>query len=107
MQNILWSQCISVSSSLKCLNVEGNQLAGLPCGMLDLSNIQQLHVENNFMHPFFWAENIINQPQRLTDLSSLCIVKNELNQLYGPNMPSDIKHILNQYDFIKFDINAI
>ncbi|XP_065832223.1 leucine-rich repeat-containing protein 63-like [Oscarella lobularis] len=81
-------------SLLRSFNAEGNQLAGLPCGMLHLSNIRQLQVANNFMHPLFWAENIVNQPQRLMDLASMCLVQNEVHLVYGSNLPSEIKELM-------------
>lgn len=60
--------CILVTFSLPCrmlrfLNLEGNQLAALPCSFLKLRNLRSLRVYNNFMHPLFWRENSQNNPQ--------------------------------------------
>ena len=49
--------------SLCVLNVEGNQLSGLPCGILELRDVKQILASNNFMHPLLWAEKSVSQPQ--------------------------------------------
>jgi len=51
-----------MNSQLKKLNVEGNQLEGLPPGLLDLP-LKQLDTEGNFMHVLLWPDNTRNQPQ--------------------------------------------
>ncbi|KAK6195404.1 hypothetical protein SNE40_000842 [Patella caerulea] len=63
---------ISKMKYLLELNLEGNQLPAMPSGALKL-NLQYLNVKNNFMHPLFWKENTYNEPQRLSDISSLVI----------------------------------
>ena len=48
--------------NLKRLNIEGNQLAGLPSTALSLP-LNQLLSGDNYMHPLLWHENTRNQPQ--------------------------------------------
>jgi len=52
----------TVFSQLQKLNVEGNQLEGLPPGLLNLP-LKQLDTEGNFMHALLWPGNTRNQPQ--------------------------------------------
>jgi len=47
---------------LKRLNIEGNQLAGLPSTALTLP-LTHLLPGDNLMHPLLWHENTRNQPQ--------------------------------------------
>ena len=49
-------------SSLRELNLEGNQLGALPVGALYL-NLKYLRIQNNFTHPLMWRETAANQPQ--------------------------------------------
>lgn len=49
-------------SQLQKLNVEGNQLEGLPPGLLDLP-LKHLDTEGNLMHVLLWAHNTRNQAQ--------------------------------------------
>lgn len=58
--------------------MEGNELIGLPCGMLRL-NLFKVRVRNNFMHPLLWLENCINSPQPLMDLCALKLQKEFIN----------------------------
>ena len=51
-----------VFSSLRELNLEGNQLGALPVGALYL-NLKYLRIQNNFTHPLMWRETAANQPQ--------------------------------------------
>ncbi|XP_015266490.1 PREDICTED: leucine-rich repeat-containing protein 63 [Gekko japonicus] len=83
---------ISNARSLGCLIIEGNLLYVLPCGILKLP-LKCLRVENNFLHPFFWREFKQLQPQRLTDMASLCFVRNKLQERY-PKIPEDIQKLL-------------
>ena len=48
--------------SLRKLNIEGNQLSGLPYPAASLS-LTQLLAGDNLMHPLLWRENTRNQPQ--------------------------------------------
>ncbi|XP_060091461.1 leucine-rich repeat-containing protein 63 [Heteronotia binoei] len=86
------SNAISNARSLSCLIVEGNLLYALPCGILKLP-LKCLKVENNFLHPFFWRELEQLQPQRLTDMASLCFVQSNLRKRY-PKIPEDIQKLL-------------
>lgn len=41
---------------LKELNVAGNELRYLPCGMLRLESLRRLAIRDNYMHPLLWKE---------------------------------------------------
>ena len=41
---------------LKELNVAGNELRYLPCGMLRLDALRRLAIRDNYMHPLLWKE---------------------------------------------------
>uniref|UniRef100_UPI00398F686D leucine-rich repeat-containing protein 63 isoform X2 n=1 Tax=Pristiophorus japonicus TaxID=55135 RepID=UPI00398F686D len=79
--------------ALQFLNVEGNELMSLPCDLLQLQ-LKNLLVENNYMHPLFWKEYSLNQPQQLTDLAAITFSKNHLSQHYT-NIPKEVQNILN------------
>lgn len=53
---------MSFCRSLRRLNVEGNQLSGLPYPAAALS-LTHLFTGDNLMHPLLWRENTRNQPQ--------------------------------------------
>ncbi|XP_064800430.1 leucine-rich repeat-containing protein 63 isoform X3 [Oncorhynchus masou masou] len=58
--------------TLEYLNVEGNQLPGLPCGALRLS-LTQLRISNNYMHPYFWKSCSWNSPQDLQHSATMTL----------------------------------
>nr|XP_054771313.1 uncharacterized protein LOC129279242 [Lytechinus pictus] len=68
---------------LRALNLEGNQLPALPCGMLKLRDLHYLRVINNFMHPLLWRENSQNNPQRLSDMAALVCKQEGLDCVEG------------------------
>uniref|UniRef100_H0XDX1 Leucine rich repeat containing 63 n=1 Tax=Otolemur garnettii TaxID=30611 RepID=H0XDX1_OTOGA len=78
--------------SLERLNVDGNELGFFPCGILKLS-LMKIQFENNFTHPCFWKEYSLNDPQRLTHIVSLFIVKHGLHKLYE-KIPAKIQNLL-------------
>ena len=45
---------INIIRNLREINVEGNQLTYMPCGLLRLKRVTSLGVRNNFMHPLLW-----------------------------------------------------
>lgn len=54
----------SIDRSLRKLNVEGNQLSGLPYSSAHaLSSLTHLLIGDNLTHPLLWTENTRNQPQ--------------------------------------------
>ncbi|XP_002130160.2 uncharacterized protein LOC100180427 [Ciona intestinalis] len=86
--------------NLRFLNVEGNELPGLPCGLLKL-NLFRIRVQNNFMSALFWKENSNNNPQRLTDLTSLKLQQSFIqgqteNYL---NLPQTVAHDLSNHNY--------
>nr|KAF6428024.1 leucine rich repeat containing 63 [Rousettus aegyptiacus] len=84
--------------SLKKLNVDGNDLTAFPPGILKL-NLKKILFENNFTHPSLWKENSLNSPQRLTHLTSLFFLKNNLHKYYDA-IPVKIQTLLNWYSSI-------
>ncbi|KAJ6659219.1 hypothetical protein lerEdw1_019265 [Lerista edwardsae] len=82
-------------SHLTYLNLEGNFLYVLPCGILKVP-LNQLKVENNFLHNYFWGEIRQLQIQRLTDLAALCFAQNDLWKM-NKWIPKAIKEILDNY----------
>lgn len=82
-----------VCRSLKKLNVDGNDLTAFPPGILKL-NLKKILFENNFTHPSLWKENSLNSPQRLTHLTSLFFLKNNLHKYYDA-IPVKIQTLLN------------
>ncbi|KAM3851023.1 leucine-rich repeat-containing protein 63 [Vipera latastei] len=83
--------------SLNYLNLEGNLLYSLPCGILKLQ-LSHLLVENNFLHACFWNETFLMQPQRLTDMAALCFVKHQLWKTYS-HLPEEIHDIISKIRF--------
>ncbi|XP_067896267.1 leucine-rich repeat-containing protein 63-like isoform X2 [Heterodontus francisci] len=81
------------AGKLQYLNVEGNELITLPCGLLQLQ-LKHVRVANNYMHPLFWEKNARNQPQQLTHLAALTFSKNHLSQQYT-NITKEVQDILN------------
>ncbi|XP_078088360.1 leucine-rich repeat-containing protein 63 isoform X2 [Mustelus asterias] len=81
------------AGKLQLLNVEGNELITLPCGLLQLQ-LKNIRTENNYMHPLVWEGTIQNQPQRLTDLAAVTFSKNHLSQQYT-NISKEVQDILN------------
>ncbi|XP_024903716.1 leucine-rich repeat-containing protein 63 [Pteropus alecto] len=79
--------------SLKKLIVDGNDLTTFPPGILKL-NLKKILFENNFTHPSLWKENSLNSPQRLTHLTSLFFLKNNLHKYYDV-IPVKIQTLLN------------
>lgn len=79
--------------SLKKLIVDGNDLTTFPPGILKL-NLKKILFENNFTHPSLWKENSLNSPQRLTHLTSLFFLKNNLHKYYDA-IPVKIQTLLN------------
>ena len=51
-----------MSRNLCKLNVESNELIGLPPGLLSLP-LYQLLVSDNYIHPALWKENCRSPPQ--------------------------------------------
>ena len=60
--NLMYSVFLLPNRNLRRLNIEGNQLAGLPSTALSLP-LTQLLPGDNYMHPLLWHENTRNQPQ--------------------------------------------
>ncbi|XP_066267668.1 uncharacterized protein [Branchiostoma lanceolatum] len=79
------------------LNLEGNQLAAMPCGSLKLRRLKHLKVKNNFMHPLLWKENAEKMPQRLIDMCSVVLMKDDLYRSYR-NLPVTAQSILDSTD---------
>ncbi|KAF6376457.1 leucine rich repeat containing 63 [Rhinolophus ferrumequinum] len=79
--------------SLKKLIVDGNEMTSFPSGILKL-NLKKLLFANTFTHPSFWKENSLNSPQRLTQLTSLIFLKNNLHKYYDV-IPGEIQTLLN------------
>nr|XP_035158538.2 leucine-rich repeat-containing protein 63 isoform X2 [Callithrix jacchus] len=78
--------------SLEKLTVDGNELSFFPRGILEL-NLTKLQFENNFTHPCFWRDNSLNNPQQLTHMVSLFIVKNKLHTFYD-TIPVEVQKLL-------------
>ncbi|XP_006163505.1 leucine-rich repeat-containing protein 63 isoform X2 [Tupaia chinensis] len=78
--------------SLDRLNVDGNELCFLPPGILKL-NLTKIQIDNNYTHPCFWKENSLNSSQRLTQISALFIVKNNIHTFYDV-IPAEIQKLL-------------
>ncbi|XP_010979182.2 leucine-rich repeat-containing protein 63 [Camelus dromedarius] len=78
--------------SLKKLIVDGNELTTFPPGILKLT-LRKILFENNFTHPTLWKENSVNSPQRLTQLTSLFFLKNNL-LMYYTEIPEKIQKLL-------------
>ncbi|XP_038051222.1 uncharacterized protein LOC119724305 [Patiria miniata] len=91
------SEIRHLRSTLRELNVEGNQLPALPCSALKLRKLRYLRVTNNFMHPLFWKENSQNEPQRLLDLSSLAVKQSGLDIFRPSLLPDSLHSVLNRY----------
>ncbi|KAM8784453.1 LOW QUALITY PROTEIN: leucine-rich repeat-containing protein 63 [Rhynchonycteris naso] len=79
--------------SLKKLIVDGNNLTSFPSGILKL-NLKKILFENTYTHPLLWRENSLNSPQRLTQLTSLFFLKNNLHKYYY-SIPVKIQMLLN------------
>ena len=60
--SFLYPSLVYIYSSLRELNLEGNQLGALPVGALHL-NLKYVRIQNNFTHPLMWRETAKNQPQ--------------------------------------------
>uniref|UniRef100_A0A2K5DPJ4 Leucine rich repeat containing 63 n=1 Tax=Aotus nancymaae TaxID=37293 RepID=A0A2K5DPJ4_AOTNA len=78
--------------SLEKLTVDGNELSFFPHGILEL-NLTKIQFENNFTHPCFWRDNSLNNPQQLTHIISLFIVKNKLHTFYD-TIPVEVQKLL-------------
>ncbi|CAH6824857.1 leucine-rich repeat-containing protein 63 [Phodopus roborovskii] len=78
--------------SLDKLNVDGNYMTSFPPGILRL-NMTKLQFENTFTNSHFWIEYCWNNPQRLTQICSLFIVKNNLHKIYD-FIPKKVKRFL-------------
>ncbi|XP_008583417.1 PREDICTED: leucine-rich repeat-containing protein 63 [Galeopterus variegatus] len=78
--------------SLEKLNIDGNELTSLPSAILKL-NLTKISCENNFIHPSFWKENSLNSPQRLTQITSWFIVRNNLHKFYDA-IPAKVQKLL-------------
>ncbi|XP_007102580.1 leucine-rich repeat-containing protein 63 [Physeter macrocephalus] len=78
--------------SLEKLIVDGNELTSFPHAILKL-NLKKILFENNFTHPSLWKENSMNSPQRLTQLTSLFFLKNNLYKYYNV-IPVEIQKLL-------------
>jgi hypothetical protein len=63
--------------SLEKLIVDGNPITSFPPGILKL-NLIKLQIENTFTCSQFWLESSWNDPQQLTQICSLFLVKNKL-----------------------------
>ncbi|KAL6039205.1 hypothetical protein STEG23_012229 [Scotinomys teguina] len=68
--------------SLEKLNVDGNYITSFPPGILRL-NLTKLQFDNTFTNCHFWIDLCWNDPQQLTQICSLSIVKNNLHKVYG------------------------
>lgn len=49
--------------TLKTLNLEGNEIEFMPCCMLNMYNLKQINVKNNYLHPIIWRKLQINSAQ--------------------------------------------
>nr|XP_051706016.1 leucine-rich repeat-containing protein 63 isoform X3 [Oryctolagus cuniculus] len=67
--------------SLDKLHIDGNYVTSLPPGILRL-NLTKIHLENTFTLPYFWTENSLNSPQRLTQITALFMLVNNIHKLY-------------------------
>ncbi|XP_021037643.1 leucine-rich repeat-containing protein 63 [Mus caroli] len=63
--------------SLEKLIVDGNPITSFPPGILKL-NLIKFQIENTFTGSQFWLESSLNDPQQLTQICSLYLVKNKL-----------------------------
>lgn len=72
---------LCIYRSLEKLHLDGNYLTSLPPGILKL-NLTKIYLENTFTHPYFWAENSLNTPQRLTQITAWFIIVNNIHKLY-------------------------
>ncbi|XP_070264835.1 leucine-rich repeat-containing protein 63 [Myotis yumanensis] len=79
--------------SLKKLVVDGNELTSFPSGILRL-HLEKIRFENTFTIPSLWKENSLNSPQRLTQLTALFFLKNNLHKYYD-EIPDEIQMLLN------------
>ncbi|XP_005409158.1 PREDICTED: leucine-rich repeat-containing protein 63 isoform X2 [Chinchilla lanigera] len=85
--------------SLEKLNIDGNYLFHLPPGILKL-NLTKVSFENTFTDHRFWTENSLNSPPRLTQITSLFIVKNNLHTSY--DIPVKIQKLLKRSGTMQF-----
>ena len=70
--------------------MEGNELPGLPCGLLKI-NLFRIRIKNNFMNPVFWVENSTNAPQRLSDICCHFLKKSvDKDKEITENFPEEI-----------------
>ncbi|XP_036055954.1 leucine-rich repeat-containing protein 63 [Onychomys torridus] len=68
--------------SLEKLNVDGNYMTSFPPGILRLK-LTKLQFDNTFTNSNFWIDYCWNDPQPLTQICSLFIVKNNLHKIPG------------------------
>ena len=90
------SRDIANLSSLQRLNVDGNQLCGLPASFLRLKQITHLSISDNLTHPLLWRENTRNQPQMLVDLASV-VLGSCVSALDDEELPSSVRTALQRY----------
>jgi len=49
--------------TLRILSLEGNEIEYMPSCMLQMTNLQQLNVKNNYLHPLIWRKLLVNSAQ--------------------------------------------
>lgn len=59
---------LSECSSLRYLNICGNELRGLPCSAINMT-FQKIKIKNNYMGNAFWKDLEKYQPARLENLT--------------------------------------
>ena len=62
-KTIIFPPHCCICRSLRKLNVEGNQLSGLPYPAAHSLPLSQLLIGDNLTHPLLWRDNTRNQPQ--------------------------------------------
>ncbi|XP_054543763.1 leucine-rich repeat-containing protein 63 isoform X3 [Talpa occidentalis] len=78
--------------SLTKLAINGNDLRSFPPGILML-NLKKIQFENNYTHPIFWKDVILNNPQKLTQLTAFLFLKRNLFKYYDV-IPEEIQKLL-------------
>ncbi|KAG8520254.1 Leucine-rich repeat-containing protein 63, partial [Galemys pyrenaicus] len=78
--------------SLRKLSINGNELSSFPPGILRLK-LKIILFENNYTHPLFWKDVILNNPQKLTHLAALAFLKGNLYEHYDV-IPEETEKLL-------------
>ncbi|KAI6654709.1 Leucine-rich repeat-containing protein 63-like [Oopsacas minuta] len=80
---------------LMFLNLEGNELPGLPIELTFLQKLKFLKATSNFMHPLIWNDSLNKQPDHLQDIC----MRNILYELYDDDMervPTNLSTLFTQ-----------